>query len=79
MQHASPSPHAPVAGIDWATQTNTLCIIDRHGQVLRRLTAPADAPGSPAGHDLAHHGVAQVATNGPTGRGTPWWAGPPWS
>jgi transposase len=72
MQHASPSTHAPaaapVAGIDWATETNALCIIDRDGQVLRRLTAPADAAGiRRLLKELAHHGVARVAIERPDG------------
>jgi transposase len=73
MQHASPRPSshtqaAAVAGIDWATETNALCIIDRDGQVLRRLTAPADAAGiRRLLKELAHHGVTQVAIERPDG------------
>jgi transposase len=69
MQHAStPSTPTPVAGIDWATDTNALCILDGDGQVLRRLTAPADAAGiRRLLKELAHHGVAQVAIERPDG------------
>jgi hypothetical protein len=51
MQHDSQpsitlsSATASVAGIDWATDANALCIIDGGGQILSRVLAPADAAG----------------------------------
>jgi transposase len=65
MQHATP---ARVAGIDWATDTNALCIVDRDGQVLSRHTTPATAAGiGQLIDELAGHGVNQVAIERPDG------------
>jgi transposase len=69
MQHAStPSTPTPVAGIDWATDTNALCILDGDGQIVRELATAADAAG--IGRllgELARHGVTQVAIERPDG------------
>ena len=69
MQHATRTPtQEPVAGIDWATDTNALCIIDPAGQVLGRVTVTADAAG--LRHllsELHRHGVTNVAIQRPDG------------
>jgi transposase len=67
VQHATPTP-APVAGLDWATDTNALCIIDHHGQILTELATPADAAGiGRLLSQLDRHGVTQVAIERPDG------------
>lgn len=69
MQHASPTPSPPrTAGIDWATDTNALCITDGDGQVVRELVTAADAAGIRRLVDaLDRHGVTQVAIERPDG------------
>jgi transposase len=67
VQHATTTP-APVAGIDWATDTNALCIVDAGGQVQSELATPADAAGiSRLLSQLDRHGVTQVAIERPDG------------
>lgn len=69
MQHdATPAPPATVAGIDWATESNALCIIDAHGQVTDQLTTPADAAGIGRLVDrIGRHGAELVAIERPDG------------
>jgi len=71
MQHATTDPAvtgATFAGIDWATDTNALCIIDHTGQVLARLTAPATAAGlARLTHQLDRYHVRCVAIERPDG------------
>ncbi len=67
MQHATLTP-APVAGIDWATDSNALCIIDSDGQIRTQLATPADAAGiRKLVQTLDRHGVTQVAIERPDG------------
>jgi transposase len=69
MQHATPpSTPAAVAGVDWATDSNALCVVDHDGQVLRELVAAADAAGTRRLlGELRRHGVTQVAIERPDG------------
>jgi len=69
MQHATPpSATAPVAGVDWATDSNALCIIDGDGQVLRELVTAADTAGTRRLVEaLDRHGVTKVAIERPDG------------
>jgi transposase len=69
MQHAtSISAPAPVAGIDWATDTNALCVVDPDGQILTQLQTPADAAGiRRLVATLDRHRVTQVAIERPDG------------
>lgn len=65
MQHVTP---ALTAGIDWATDTNALCIIDGHGQITDQLTTPADAAGIGRLVDrLTRRGVQLVGIERPDG------------
>jgi len=67
VQHATLTP-APVAGIDWATDSNALCIIDSDGQIRTQLATPADAAGiRKLVQTLDRHGVTQVAIERPDG------------
>ena len=65
MQHDTPT---PTAGIDWATDTNELAIIDVTGHDIARLNEPADKAGI-ARHitTLERHGVTEVAIERPDG------------
>jgi transposase len=69
MQHATPiSTPAAVAGIDWATDTNALCVVDPDGQILTQLQTPADAAGiGRLVATLDRHQVTQVAIERPDG------------
>jgi transposase len=74
MQHDSQlsitlsSATASVAGIDWATDANALCIIDGGGQILSRVLAPADAAGiGRLVDELKRHHVTRVAIERPDG------------
>ena len=59
---------APTAGIDWATDTNELAIVDVTGDDIARLNASADKAGI-ARHiaQLHRHGVTEVAIERPDG------------
>lgn len=58
MQHDIP----PTGGIDWATDTNELCIVHADGAVLDRLNTTADAAGiRTLIQRLRRHDVEQVA------------------
>ncbi len=68
MQDGISCPIAPTAGIDWASDTNELCIIDPVGQVLRRLNTAMDAAGiRRLVGELERHSVARVAIERPDG------------
>ena len=77
MQHDTPTtspaadpthPPTRLAGIDWATDTHALCIVDAHGEVLRELTTAADAAGLRRLVDeLDRHNVHHVAIERPDG------------
>lgn len=68
MQDGMHGPVAPVGGIDWATDTNELCIVDAAGQVLHRSTTTMDATGiRRLVGQLERHGVARVAIERPDG------------
>lgn len=74
MQHDTTSPTATAtatatfAGIDWATDTNALCIIDHAGQVLARLTTPATSAGMrELTRQLDRYHTTQVAIERPDG------------
>ncbi len=61
-------PVAPLAGIDWATDSNELCIVEPTGQVLRRLNTAMDAAGiRRLIAELDRHSVARVAIERPDG------------
>lgn len=59
---------APTAGVDWAVDTNELCIIDPHGGVLLRLNTACDAAGiRRLVRELERHTVTRVAIERPDG------------
>lgn len=59
MQHDTPT---PTAGIDWATDTNELAIVDHTSDDIARLNAPADKAGIARQiAELVRHGVTDVA------------------
>jgi transposase len=61
-------PVTPTGGIDWATDTNELCILDPAGAVLHRANTIMDATGiRRLVTELDRHGVAQVAIERPDG------------
>jgi transposase len=63
-----PTPVAPTAGIDWATDTNELCIVDAAGQVLSRRNLAMDAAGiRKLIAELERYSVARVAIERPDG------------
>jgi transposase len=56
-------------GIDWASDTNELCIVDGRGAVTARLNAPADAAGiRRLIAELERYSVMRVAIERPDGR-----------
>jgi transposase len=56
------------AGIDWATDTNELCIVDDNGQPVLRLNTATDAAGiRRLVTELERHSVEQVAIERPDG------------
>jgi transposase len=58
----------PTAGIDWATDTNELCIVDYSGQPVLRLNTAMDAAGlRRLVAELECHSVEQVAIERPDG------------
>lgn len=62
MQNDMTTPALATGGIDWATDTNELCIIDPTGQVLRRSNTTMDAAGiRKLVTQLERHSVARVA------------------
>ena len=65
MQHDTT---APTAGVDWATDTNELCIVAADGAVLARRTTRHDAAGiRRLVADLVDHRVERVAIERPDG------------
>jgi transposase len=63
-----PTPVAPTAGVDWATDTNELCIVDAAGQVLSRRNLAMDAAGiRKLISELERFSVARVAIERPDG------------
>jgi len=56
------------AGLDWASQTHVVCVIDEHGAVLERLDVVHSAAGL-AGlqRRLRHHGCPAIAIERPSG------------
>ena len=69
IQHASQSPTPTrTAGIDWATDTNALCVVGGDGQVVGELVTTADAAGiRRLLRELDRSGVTQVAIERPDG------------
>lgn len=68
MQHDMNRPSLPTGGIDWATDTNELCIIDPTGQILHRSSTTMDAAGiRKLVGQLERHSVARVAIERPDG------------
>jgi transposase len=68
MQDDIPTPAPPSGGIDWATDTNELCIVAPAGEVLLRSTTTMDAAGIRKLVDqLQRHSVARVAIERPDG------------
>lgn len=61
-------PVAPTGGIDWATDTNELCIVAPDGEVLHRSNTTTTAAGIRKLVDqLERHSVARVAIERPDG------------
>jgi transposase len=59
---------APTGGIDWATDTNELCIVDPAGEVLHRSNTTMNAAGiRKLVGQLERHSVARVAIERPDG------------
>lgn len=68
MQHDTPPAIPPTAGIDWATDTNELCIIDAAGATVHRRNSPCDTAGiRQLIADLARHNVTRVGIERPDG------------
>ena len=66
MQHDIPA--SPTGGVDWATDTNELCIVDVAGAVATRHNLTHDAAGIRRLVDtLTAHDVARVAIERPDG------------
>jgi transposase len=62
------TPVPPTGGIDWATDTNELCIVDAAGQVLHRANTTMDAAGiRKLIGQLELHSVERVAIERPDG------------
>jgi transposase len=56
------------AGLDWASQTHVVCVIDEHGAVLERLDAAHSAAGlAELQRRLRHHGCPAIAIERPSG------------
>ncbi len=59
---------SPTAGIDWATDSNELCVVDAAGTTLLRCNTPCDAAGiRRLVAELQRLGVARVAIERPDG------------
>ncbi len=58
---------APAGGIDWATDTNELCIVDSAGHVLRRLNTMDAAGIRRLISELERYNVTRVAIERPDG------------
>lgn len=68
MQDDIPTPVAPTGGIDWATDTNELCIVDPSGETVHRSNTTMDAAGIRKLVDqLERHSVGRVAIERPDG------------
>jgi transposase len=66
MQHDIPA--SPTGGVDWATDTNELCIVDAAGAVVTRRTLAHDGTGIRHLVDtFTTHAVARVAIERPDG------------
>lgn len=62
------TPVPPTGGIDWATDTNEVCIVDAAGQVLHRANTTMDAAGiRKLISQLERHSVERVAIERPDG------------
>lgn len=58
----------PTGGIDWATDTNELCIVDTDGEIVHRSNTSMDAAGiRRLISQLQRHGVERVAIERPDG------------
>jgi transposase len=65
VQHDTP---APTGGVDWATETNELAIVDHTGATLLRCTATMDSVGvRRVIGELVAHGVRRVGIERPDG------------
>lgn len=63
-----PTPDLPTGGIDWATDTNELCIVAPAGSVVHRSNTTMDAAGiRQLVGQLERHSVARVAIERPDG------------
>nr|WP_274388394.1 IS110 family transposase [Salsipaludibacter albus] len=68
MQDDMSGPGLPVGGIDWATDTNELCIVDPGGEVVHRSTTTMDAAGiRRLVGQLGRYGVGRVGIERPDG------------
>jgi len=68
MQDGMDMPVAPTGGIDWATDTNEVCIVDPTGEVLHRSNTTMDAAGiRKLVGQLERHSVDRVAIERPDG------------
>ena len=56
------------AGVDWASRTHAICVVDEHGTALERFEVEHSEPGlRTLGRRLAKAGVARVAIERPDG------------
>lgn len=63
-----PTPDVPTGGIDWATDTNEVCIVAPTGSVVHRSNTTMDAAGiRQLVGQLERHSVARVAIERPDG------------
>jgi transposase len=68
MQDDMLSSAPPTGGIDWATDSNELCIVDAAGQIVHRSNTTMDAAGiRKLVGQLERHSVARVAIERPDG------------
>lgn len=68
MKDDMSGPSLPVGGIDWATDTNELCILAPTGEVVCRSNTTMDAAGiRRLIGQLRRHGVGRVAIERPDG------------
>jgi len=59
---------AVFAGLDWASQTHAVCVIDEHGAIRMQLDATHDAPGlRELVHRLRDAGARRIAIERPSG------------
>ena len=61
-------PHHHVAGIDWASDSHAICVIDATGEPVERLTIAHNKAGIARAVALLHrHGVAGIGIERPDG------------